>query len=1021
MSNFNKIIHYLLFSLILFTEYNATAQIAGDDNTYIPNVISPNAVELGKYGRSPVNYFTGTPSIRIPLTSIEGKGINIPVYLAYHASGNKPDQHPGWVGQGWSLHAGGCINRIVRGLTEDEATSADAPMNQTNGLGYLSHMDRTQQGSWSEQDLINLMNGQAIGDFGPDEFQINIEDLSASFYFYSADSVAIVSKNAEDFRVEVTLNTSHYDITVFSDRMNKNPMVAPTFSYIKQIDIIRNDGRRYIFGGDESAIEFSVHQNSHYASESYHEINTNEWDTYTYATSWMLSRIELPGNERILFTYEHDGLPVIRSINHSGYRYASNYGNTIYDSRNAALYHQNAIDPHLGISYVFIQPCYLTSISSSATGETLSFSRSRTTELSYPITEGEIKWVLGDYRYIIGQTNGGNEVTMSDYLAERNYFMQLDSISSTHVNINLNYTDSSEERLKLLSVVVSPSGVTNGSYSYSMSYNSTSLPEYNSRKTDKWGYFNDKYYGDTPYASLSSFRTPDTQKSQAEILTGITWPTGGRTVYDYELHTYSKRVDRSPFHIIDVTGVAGGLRIKRISDLDGTDTLFSRTYVYERPNGLSSGILSGEPLFEVKGEQNESWSGHWYRWVYIHSGHINAEYDLWSENPINEMSLTDGCHITYDIVTEIFSDGSKDVYHYTNHDTPSCADRSPILYEDLIDGQTLYDNFSSMELARGLLISKENYDNNGRLLRSETNTYHIDTLSFIKTVSQSSYCQMRIARANISRIFTFYPALLTKQVCEYGDDGLSSAIETSLFNYDGRLLCSKQTTFANGDCLEDHYLYSSQIPNDVYLSMNAYGMTGIPIERIHLRNGYIVSAELTKWRSNTLNGSFVPWYEYRLETDYPLARLSFSNFNGTSIDNHYTQEIAYDLIDRYNNVAQYTDRQGISTSFIWGYGGAYPIARVEGISLYELEHDFDISGIYDSFLPVGLEIALRASGAKVTTWRWKPGIGITQETDVSGRTLLFDYDSFGRLIGKYDEEGHAITTYSYHYKTENSL
>lgn len=60
----------------------------------LPQVFSPDAAELGKYGRIAVNYFNG-----------------LPVYLSYHASGNRPDSHPGWVGQGWSLHAGGCINR----------------------------------------------------------------------------------------------------------------------------------------------------------------------------------------------------------------------------------------------------------------------------------------------------------------------------------------------------------------------------------------------------------------------------------------------------------------------------------------------------------------------------------------------------------------------------------------------------------------------------------------------------------------------------------------------------------------------------------------------------------------------------------------------------------------------------------------------------------------------------------------------------------------------------------------------
>ena len=1014
--------HGLIMSIILlFASVCAFAQNAGDDNKYIPNVLSPNSAEIGKYGRTPVNYFTGTPSIKLPLTSLEGKGINIPVYLSYHAGGNKPDQHPGWVGQGWSLRAGGQINRVVKGISEDELTSTDAPLNQTNGFGYLSHMERTQQGTWTEQDLMNFMIGQSVGDYGPDEFQINLEDLSASFYFYSADSVAIVSKTGEDFKVEIELNTTSYEIIVFSDRMNKSPVTAPAFSYIKQIDIIRNDGSRYVFGGDESAIEFALYQKSHYSVGSNHEVNSNIWDSYTYANSWMLSRIEKPGGEQIIFTYEHDGLPLIRSVCHSGYIYASNAGNIVYDSRNAGVYHTYADDPYLGVNYVFTLPSYLTGITSLITKDTLSFSRSRSTELKYPVTENEILWVLGDYRYLPGYNhNIGGGVTMMDYLDQRNYFMQLDSIVGKRVIIDLNYTSSTEERLKLLSVNISPSAGDAGNFSYSMSYNPLSLPAYNAKKSDSWGYFNDKFYGNIPYASLASYRTSDVQKMQAEILTSITWPTGGRTSFDYEAHTYSKRVDRFPFHLVDTSGVAGGLRIKRISDISGVDTLLSRTYLYEDSLGLSSGILSGEPLFDVYGEQHTSWSGHWSRWVYIASGHIDSEYHLWSENPINEMSLTDGSHITYSTVTEINSDGSKDVYHFTNHDTPIFADRSPILYVDDIDGQTLYDSFSSMELARGLLSQKDNYDSSGRLLKRVSNTYAVDTLSFIRSISQVSYCQMNVARVTLSRIFTFYPALVTSTTSEYDDDGNLSITELAVFNYNGRLLSSKNITFADGTYKEDKYRYAGDISGDIYPSMVDAGMTGIPIERLHLRNGSIIGGELTKWIRKTLNNSFIPWKEYKLELNQPLLPFVFTKYNGINMDSHYSSfEISYDITDSFNNVCQYTDRSNETISYIWGYGGAYPIAKVEGVSLSDLQNSYGISGIYDSYLPVYLETTLRSAGAKVTTWRWKPCVGLSQETDISGRTKLFDYDSFGRLIGIYDEDGHVITSYTYHYRTNS--
>ena len=82
-------------------------------------VLSPSAYEMGKYGKVPVSYFNGLPNISVPLTEVRAKGYTLPVYLTYYAGGNRPDQHPGWVGQGWTLHAGGSITRIIKGFKDD--------------------------------------------------------------------------------------------------------------------------------------------------------------------------------------------------------------------------------------------------------------------------------------------------------------------------------------------------------------------------------------------------------------------------------------------------------------------------------------------------------------------------------------------------------------------------------------------------------------------------------------------------------------------------------------------------------------------------------------------------------------------------------------------------------------------------------------------------------------------------------------------------------------------------------------
>ncbi|MCI5059264.1 MAG: hypothetical protein MRY83_24335, partial [Flavobacteriales bacterium] len=74
------------------------------DNISFP---SPNATGLGMYGEIPVSLASGTPQIDVPIYEIKEGTITVPIALNYHSSGIRPDVHPGWVGSGWSLDAGG--------------------------------------------------------------------------------------------------------------------------------------------------------------------------------------------------------------------------------------------------------------------------------------------------------------------------------------------------------------------------------------------------------------------------------------------------------------------------------------------------------------------------------------------------------------------------------------------------------------------------------------------------------------------------------------------------------------------------------------------------------------------------------------------------------------------------------------------------------------------------------------------------------------------------------------------------
>lgn len=68
-----------LFALFMALGLCATSyaqDYVGYMGSPLPQVFSPNAAELGKYERTPVNYFNGLPSITVPLTEVHAKAIN---------------------------------------------------------------------------------------------------------------------------------------------------------------------------------------------------------------------------------------------------------------------------------------------------------------------------------------------------------------------------------------------------------------------------------------------------------------------------------------------------------------------------------------------------------------------------------------------------------------------------------------------------------------------------------------------------------------------------------------------------------------------------------------------------------------------------------------------------------------------------------------------------------------------------------------------------------------------------------
>jgi YD repeat-containing protein len=61
------------------------------------------------------------------------------------------------------------------------------------------------------------------------------------------------------------------------------------------------------------------------------------------------------------------------------------------------------------------------------------------------------------------------------------------------------------------------------------------------------------------------------------------------------------------------------------------------------------------------------------------------------------------------------------------------------------------------------------------------------------------------------------------------------------------------------------------------------------------------------------------------------------------------------------------------------------------------------------------ELRLHPVGAQMTSYSYDPLRGLTSQTDASGRTITYEYDTLGRFLRTRDEQGRLLTQQQYHY------
>lgn len=246
--------------------------------------------------------------------------------------------------------------------------------------------------------------------------------------------------------------------------------------------------------------------------------------------------------------------------------------------------------------------------------------------------------------------------------------------------------------------------------------------------------------------------------------------------------------------------------------------------------------------------------------------------------------------------------------------------------------------------------------------------------------------------------------------------------------------------------------------------------------------------EISQWRDNSFLSSgyttYSIWEGNRnlvypvafdlLSTAIPRSSTYFTSVSNSATaitkDGKYINEASYTF--KSGNLSEITGKDGVKTSYLWGHGNRFLIAKVTGAASNQVYYEgFESSGTVGSartgsrfrnsgtftipFPPpdgqsyrmsywylsggtwtfsgelpfnanisqgTGLdEIRVYLAGSLMTTYTYEEGNGVSSITDAGNRSIFYTYDQLGRLRLTKDHNGNIMKETRYNYRTAATI
>ena len=472
----------------------------------------------------------------------------------------------------------------------------------------------------------------------------------------------------------------------------------------------------------------------------------------------------------------------------------------------------------------------------------------------------------------------------------------------------------------------------------------------------------------------------------------------------------------------------GGLRIRSQEVYDENNQLtLKKTYAYTNADGKSSGKLMTLPRFYS-----------FQKIVYKDEVSVNPSDPPLCDPDVRTSDQAYIFTISCNSHTPLSNDAQGALVGYDR------VAVTEINTKNETNGQTVYYyNNQPSQVAAGLSgVPSIPYYNNGLEQKIE---YYDSKQNLIKK-SEFVYTSLQREESRGAFVWDNY----------VGPDKCAKCALGNRFAYPGRwYVCTYPiigTLYKLTKRTDTDQLNGKSVVNEYVYEYNSYGQTKLESHRQLANSGkedkqYVYPLDATDATANALrqkglyssilnektirNSVTVDNKEFAYTTTSTgNVKVSAVKENINSAPYNLLDAVLYDARDNIKQYHKYTDP---TVTIIWGYNYQYPIAEIKNAAFADVESTvktvFSAASIDAlSALAAPNETKLKDGSlqkalpnALVTTYTYKPSVGILTATAPNCTVTYYDYDSWGRLKETYLMDGstkRTLQSYTYHYQNQ---